>query len=71
MRYREKALRHEPAQAARIAEYFQQLGVKIGNNVFIGLDRVSPENLHKLDLLHNLYLSLFKPIMQLVAEFLK
>ena len=42
MRYREKALWHEPAEAAGIAEDFQQLGVKIGNNVFIGLDRVSP-----------------------------
>jgi len=38
MRYREKALRHEPAEAAGIAEYFPRLGVKIGNNVFIGLD---------------------------------
>jgi len=42
MRYREQALRHEPAEAAGIAQYFQRLGVKIGNNVFIGLDRVSP-----------------------------
>jgi len=38
MLYREKALRHELAEAAGIAEYFQQLGVKIGNNVFTGLD---------------------------------
>jgi len=42
MLYREKALRHEPAEAAGIAKYFQRLGVKIGNNVFTGLDRVSP-----------------------------
>ena len=42
MLYREKALRHEPAEAAGIAEYFQRLGVKIGNNVFTRLDRVSP-----------------------------
>jgi len=39
---REKALRQERAVAAGIAEYFQQLGVKIGNNVFTGLDRASP-----------------------------
>jgi len=38
MLYREKALRHEPAEAAGIAEYFQRLGVKIGNNVFNSLD---------------------------------
>jgi len=42
MRYREKVLRHELAEGAGIAAYFQRLGVKIGNNVFIGLDRVSP-----------------------------
>ena len=42
MLYREKALMHEPAEAAGIAEYFQRMGVKIGNNVFTGLDRVSP-----------------------------
>ena len=38
MLYRENALRHEPAEAAGIAEYFQRLGVKIGNNVFTRLD---------------------------------
>ena len=47
MPYREKALEHEPAEAASIAEYFQRLGVKIGNNVFIGLDRASPADLNK------------------------
>ena len=56
MPYREQALRHEPAEAAGIAEYFQRLGVKIGNNVFIGLEQVSPVVLHKPDLLHNIYL---------------
>jgi len=47
---------HEPAEAAGIAEYFHGLGVKIENNVCIGLDRVSPADLHKPDLLHNIYL---------------
>jgi len=42
MLYREKALTHEPAEATGIAEYFQRLDVKIGNNVFTGLNRVSP-----------------------------
>jgi len=36
--YREKALRHELAEVACIPEYFQQVGVKIGNNVFGGLE---------------------------------
>jgi len=42
MLYREKALRHEPAEAAGIAAYFAQLGVNLGNNVCTGLDRVCP-----------------------------
>jgi len=71
MRYRAKALRHELAEAAGIAEYFQRLGVKIGNNVFIGLDRVSPTDLHKLDFLHKIYLGLFKHMMEWVEGFLK
>jgi len=71
MRYREKALRHEPEEAAGIAEYFHCLGVKIGNNEFIGLDRVSPADLHKPDLLHNIYLGLIKHLMQWVEGFLK
>jgi len=66
MRYREKALRHQPAEAAGIAEYFQPLGLKIRNNVCTGLDRVSPANLHKPDLLYNIYLGLFKHMMQWV-----
>jgi len=38
MLYREKALRHELAEAAGITEYLQPLGEKIGNNRFTGLD---------------------------------
>jgi len=71
MRYREKALRYELAEAASIAEGFQQLRVKIGNNVFIGLDRVSPADLHKPGLLHNIYLRLFKPMIAWVTGFRK
>ena len=71
MLYREKALRPEPAEPAGIADYFQRLGVKIGNNVFTGLDHVSPADLHKLDLLHNIYLGLFKHVMEWVEGFLK
>jgi len=71
MQYREKDLWHEPAEAAGMAEYLQRLGVKIGNNVFMGLDRVSPADLHKPDLLHNIYLGLFKHMMEWVEGFLK
>jgi len=62
--YREKALRHELAGVASIAEYFQQVGVKIGRNVFARLDRVNPADLHMPDRLHNIYLSLFKHRME-------
>jgi len=64
-------LRHERAEPAGIAGYFQRLGVKIGNNVFIGLDRVSPADLHKPDLLHNIYHGLFKHMMEWAEGFLK
>jgi len=69
--YREKALRYEPAEAASIAEYFQRLGVKIGNKVFTRLNRVSPADLHRPDLLHNIYLGLFKHMMEWMEGFLK
>jgi len=71
MPYREKTLRHEPAEPATIAESFPRLGVKIGNNLFVGLARVSPADLHKPDLLYNIYLDLFKHWMEWVKGFLK
>ena len=52
--YREKALRHEPAGVASIAEFFQQVGVKIGNNILARLNQVNPTKLHMPDLLHNI-----------------
>ena len=69
--YREKALEQEPGQAGGLAEYFQQVGVKIGRNVFTGLHRVNPADLHKPDLLHNIYHGLFKHMMEWVEGFLK
>jgi len=69
--YGSKVLRPEPVEAARIPECFHPLGVKIGNNVFAGLDRVNPAHLHKPDLLHNIYLGLFKQMMDWVEGFLK
>jgi len=69
--YSEKALRHDPAEVAGIAEYFHQVDMKIGNNVFAGLDPVNPANLYKPDLLHNISLGLFKYGMEWVEGFLK
>ena len=68
--YWEKAREQESGEAG-IAEYFQQVGVKIGHNVFTELYRVNPADLHKPDLLHNIYLGLFKHMMEWVEVFLK
>ena len=54
-----------------MTEYFQQVGVKIGPNVFSELYRVNPADLHKSDLLHNIYLDLIKPMIECVEGFLK
>jgi len=70
-RYGAKALRHEPEEAAGITAYFQWSCFKIENNVWIGLDRVSPADLHKPDLLHNIYLGLLTHMMEWVEGFLK
>jgi len=68
--YRDKALRHMPAEVASIAEYLWQVGIKIGNNLFTGLNRINSADLNKPDLLNNIYLDLFKPVMEWVAGFL-
>ena len=65
-----KAQEQESGEAG-IAEYFQQVGVKIGRNVFTELYLVNPADLHKPDLLHNIYLCLFKHMMEWVEGFLK
>jgi len=68
--YSEKALRPEHAEVAGIAEYFQQVGVKLGNNVFPGLYRVNSADHHKPDLLRNLHLGLMTPMMEWIEGFL-
>ena len=45
--------------------------MKIGNNVLAGVNRVNPADLHKLDLLHNIYLGRFKHMIKWVKGFLK
>ena len=59
-----KKAREQESGEAGIAEYFQQVGVRIGHNVFTELYRVNPADLDKLDLLHNIYLQLFKHMME-------
>ena len=45
--------------------------MKIGRNVFAELYRVNPADLHKPDLLHNIYLGLFNHMMEWMEGFLK
>ena len=68
--YWEKAQEQESGKAG-IAEYFLQVGVKTCRNVIAELYRVNPADLHKPDLLHNIYLGLFKHMMEWVEEFLQ
>jgi len=38
----------------------ESLGIRLGQNVFYGLNPISPSYLHKPDMLHTVYLGLFK-----------
>jgi len=50
---------------------FETPGIDLENNVFHGLHRVSAPCLHKPDLLHTVYLALFKHLMDWISGFLK
>ena len=69
--YAQKTWEYMQTQDTHIADYFHQIGMKIDRNVFSGLYRVNPADLHKPDLLHNIYLGLFKHMMKWVEGFLK
>jgi len=69
--YAQKTWEYKQAQDSNIPDYFHQIGMKIDRNVFSGLYRVNPADLHKSDLLHNIYPGLFKHMMKWVVGFLK
>ena len=50
---------------------FRGLGINLGQNVFHGLHRVSVPDLHIPDMLHTVYLGLFKHMMDWIQGFLK
>ena len=62
--YAQKMWEYKQTRDTHIGEYFDQIGMKIDRNVFSGLYRVNPVDLHKPDLLHNIYLGLFKHMMK-------
>ena len=55
----------------QLAASLSAVGVKMDRNVFAGLSRVAVPLLFKLDILQNVYLGLFKHMMQWIADFLK
>ena len=65
--------RQRPSQHPRAGPESDKahVGIHIGQNVFHGLHRVSAPDLHKPDLLHTVYLGLFKHMMDWVQGFLK
>ena len=69
--YAQKTWEYEQTQDTHIGDYFHRIGMKIDRNVFSGLYRVNPVDLHKPDLLHNIYLGLFKHVMKWIGGFQK
>ena len=55
----------------QLAASLSAVGVKMDRNVFAGLSRVVVPLLFKPDILHNVYLGLFKHLMQWIEDFLK
>jgi len=49
----------------------ESLGMRLGQNVFYRLNRISPSDLHKQDMLYTDYLGLFKHMMHWIQGFLK
>jgi len=49
----------------------ESFGIRLGQNVFYGINRVSLSDLHKPDMLNTVYLVLFKHMMDWIQGFLK
>ena len=62
---------HDRARNYTRNERYECIGVKTGQNVFLELERVSAADVHMPDLLHTIYLGLFKHMMDWIQEFLK
>ena len=62
-RYASIAKEYFESKDEQLAASLSVVGVKIDRNVFAGLSRVAVPLLFKLDILHNVYLGLFKHLM--------
>ena len=49
----------------------ESLGIRLGQNVFYGLNQVSPSDLDKSDMVHTVYVGLLKHMMNWIQGFLK
>ena len=69
--YAQKTSEYKQSLDTHIADYFQQMGIKMDRNIFSGLYRVNPAELYNPCLLHNIYLGLFKEMMKWIKGVLK
>jgi hypothetical protein len=69
--YRAKYEKFVQTGKDRYADFLTDRDLKGVHNPFSGLPRVNPADLHKPDLLHNIYLGLLKHIMEWLESFLK
>jgi hypothetical protein len=69
--YARHELKYRRSKEEKDRKILKDAGIKIERNVFVGLSRVNVAELHKPDLLHNVYLGLFKHLMEWVEGFLK
>ena len=65
----EKEIHH--TEIEQCWDTLETLVIKIGQNIFHGLPRVWPQNVEKRDMVHTLFLALFKHMMDWVQRFLK
>ena len=69
--YARHELKYRRTKEEKDRKILTDAGIKLEHNVFVGLSPVNVAVLHKPDLLHNVYLGLFKHLMEWVEGFLK
>jgi hypothetical protein len=70
-RHRQLVEEYLAARSSSKLKQLDQLGIRTTLNVFCRLPNVSIHDLHQPDLLHNIYLGIFKHVMTWVQEFLQ
>ena len=70
-KYARMEQRYMDTRDEELAISLSAVGVKMNRNIFAGISRVTVPLLFKPDILHNVYLGLFKHLMQWLEDFLK